>query len=147
MRSNVYSKNRIRSFVPAALCEVDNLFDTVFGSEGFRPTVGWRAPLSVWEADEQFHIELDVPGVAQEDVEITFDKGSLQITVERKAPEEDRKNWHNEQIFGKLTRAVSLPESADPDAIEAELIAGVLRVTVAKIPAALPKRIKVKVSG
>lgn len=147
MTANVSNRNRIHGLVPSALSEVDSLFDTVFGSEGFRPTAGLRAPLSVWEADEQYHIELDVPGVAQEDIDLTFDKGSLKISVERKAPEEDRKNWHNERMYGKLTRSVSLPESANPEAIDAELNAGVLHVTVAKIPEAQPKRIKVKAAG
>ena len=75
----------------------------------------WRAPASIWEADNTFHIEVDAPGVKKEDVELTFDKGALQITLERKAPEGERTNWHNERGYGKVSRSVSLPDTVDPE--------------------------------
>ena len=106
----------------------------------------WRAPASIWEAENAFHIELDAPGVAKEDVELTFDKGTLQITLERKVPEGDRTNWHNERGFGKVTRSVSLPDTVDPSTITAELANGVLHVTITKRPEAQPKKIEVKVN-
>jgi HSP20 family protein len=136
-------KNRVRGLFPTTLGEVDSLLDHFFGPEGPR-TTGWRAPASVWEADGKFFVELDVPGVALENIELTFDKGQLSITAERPAPEVDRTAWHNERAFGKVTRTVTLPESADAESISAELNQGVLRVTVAKKPEAQPKKIEVK---
>ena len=106
----------------------------------------WRAPASIWEADNTFHIEVDAPGVKKEDVELTFDKGALQITMERKAPEGERTSWHNERGYGKVSRSVSLPETVDPETITAELTNGVLHVTITKLPEAQPKKIDVKVS-
>ncbi len=105
----------------------------------------WAAPASIWEADNTFHIEVDAPGVAKDDVELTFDKGTLQVALERKVPEGDRTNWHNERGFGKVTRSVSLPESVDPATITAELNNGVLHVTIGKHPESQPKKIEVKV--
>ena len=142
--TNTTQRNRLREFVPAALGDVDNLFEQFFGPSGLRPAAAWRSPLSIWEADDTIHVELDVPGVAEGDVELTFDKGALKISVERKEPERDRKYWHNERTFGQVTRSVTLPESADPESIGAELSAGVLHVTIAKVPEAQPRRIRVK---
>jgi len=136
-------KNRVGQLFPASLPEFDNLFNHFFRAE---EVAMWRAPASIWEAENTFHIELDAPGVAKDDVELTFDKGTLQITLERKAPEGDRTNWHNERGFGKVTRSVSLPDTVDPDTIAAELTNGVLHVTIAKRPEAQPKRIEVKAS-
>jgi len=136
-------KNRVGQLFPATLPEFDNLFNHFFRSE---EVAMWRAPASIWEAENTFHIELDAPGVAKEDVELTFDKGALQITLERKVPEGDRTNWHNERGFGKVTRNVSLPESVDPSTITAELTSGVLHVTIGKRPESQPKKIDVKVS-
>ena len=82
----------------------------------------------------------------KEDVELTFDKGQLQITLERKAPEGERTNWHNERGYGKVSRSVSLPETVDPNTITAALTNGVLHVTITKLPEAQPKKIEVKVS-
>jgi HSP20 family protein len=126
-----------------ALPEFDNLFNHFFRAE---EVATWRAPASIWEADNTFHIEVDAPGVVKEDVELTFDKGALSITLERKAPTGERTNWHSERGYGKVSRSVSLPDTVDPETISAELQSGVLHVTIAKRPEAQPKRINVKVS-
>jgi HSP20 family protein len=136
-------KNRLGNILPAGLPEFDRLLNQFFRAE---EVAMWRAPASIWEADNNFHIEIDAPGVSREGVELTFDKGTLQITLERKGPEGERTNWHNERGYGKVSRTVTLPETVDPETIGAELINGVLHVTISKLPQAQPKRIDVKVS-
>ena len=64
--------------------------------------------------------------------------------AERKKPEEERTGWHEERAYGKVTRSLKLPETIDPESIEATVADGVLHVTVAKTPEAQPKRIDVK---
>jgi HSP20 family protein len=141
--TNALQKNRLGGLLPTALPEFDNLFNHFFRAE---EVALWRAPASIWEADNTFHIEVDAPGVAKEDVELTFDKGALQITLERKAPEGERTNWHNERGYGKVSRSVSLPDTVDAETIAAELTNGVLHVSITKRPEAQPKRIDVRVS-
>ncbi len=136
-------KNRLGSLLPGGLPEFDSLFNHFFRAE---EVAMWRAPASIWEADNVFHLEVDAPGVAKENVELTFEKGTLQITLERKAPEGERTNYHNERGYGKVSRSVSLPETVDPNTITAELTNGVLHVTISKLPEAQPKKIEVKVS-
>ena len=142
--ANTLQRNRLRDFVPVGMGELDHLFDQFFSPEGLRSVTGWRAPASLWEAEDKFHIEIDVPGVTLDDIELTFDKGTLKISLERKAPERERKYWHNERTFGQVTRSLSLPETANPESISAELNGGVLHVTIDKIPEEQPKRIEVK---
>jgi HSP20 family protein len=141
--SNTLQRNRLGGVLPTSLPEFDHLFNHFFRAE---EVATWRAPASIWEADNKFHIEVDAPGVSKEDVELTFDKGTLQITLERKAPEGERANWHNERGYGKVSRSVSLPDTVNAETISAELQNGVLHVTITKRPEALPKRIDVKVS-
>jgi HSP20 family protein len=141
--SNSLQRNRVGGLLPAGLPEFDTLFNHFFRAED---VATWRAPASIWEAENVFHIEVDAPGVKKEDVELTFDKGALQITLERKAPEGERTNWHNERGYGKVSRSVSLPETVDPETITAELTNGVLHVTITKLPEAQPKKIDVRVS-
>ncbi len=136
-------KNRLSRVLPGKFPEFDTLFDQFFRAE---EVAMWRAPASIWEAEDKFHLEVDAPGVAKDDVELTFEKGVLQITLERKAPEGERTNWHNERGYGKVSRSVSLPDTVDPETITAELNDGVLHVTIAKLPQAQPKRIDVTVS-
>jgi HSP20 family protein len=129
--------------LPAGLPEFDQLFGQFFRPE---EASTWRAPASIWEAENVFHIEVDAPGVTKDNVELTFEKGTLQVSLEREAPEGERTNWHNERGYGKVTRSVSLPETVDPNTITAELTNGVLHVTITKLPEAQPKKIDVKVS-
>jgi HSP20 family protein len=136
-------KNRLGHLLPTNLPEFDHLFNQFFRPED---VAMWRAPASIWEAENTFHIEVDAPGVVKDDVELTFDKGTLTIALERKAPEGERTNWHNERGYGRISRSVSLPDTVDPETIAAELTNGVLHVTIAKRPEAQPKRIDVKVS-
>ena len=141
--SAVLQRNRLGHLLPAGFPEFDNLFNRFFPAE---EVAMWRAPASIWEVDDMFHIEVDAPGVKKEEVELTFDKGTLQITLERKAPEGERTNWHNERGYGKVSRSVSLPDTVDPETITAELTNGVLHVTIQKLPVAQPKKIDVRVS-
>lgn len=141
--STSLQRNRLGNLLPTSFPEFDNLLGHFFRPED---VALWRAAASIWEAENAFHIELDAPGVSKEDVELTFDKGVLQVTLERKAPEGERTNLHNERGFGRITRSVSLPDTVDPESITAEMSNGVLHVTVTKLPEAQPKRIDIKVS-
>lgn len=145
MNCNI-QRNRLSHVLPATLAEVDNLFDQ-FLSSGVTRSAGWRAPAAFWEAGDKLMVELDVPGVKLEDIDITFEKGQLQITVERKAPEGEFKGWYNERGYGKVTRTLNLPDTANPDAIEATLNDGVLRIEIGKHPELQPKRIEVRTNS
>ncbi len=81
--NSTLQKNRLGSLLPAGLPEFDNLFNHFFRAE---EVAMWRAPASIWEAENVFHIEVNAPGVKKEDVELTFDKGTLQISLEHKHP-------------------------------------------------------------
>ncbi len=136
-------KNRVTSYLPGPLAEVDGLFDQFFG-QNLRRASGWSAPAAVWEAEDHLHVEVDVPGVAIEDTSVTFDKGVLTVTAERRLGDGQRRYWHNERATGKVTRTVSLPETVDAESISAELNQGVLHISIAKLPEAQPKHIEIK---
>ncbi|MCH8921544.1 MAG: Hsp20/alpha crystallin family protein [Planctomycetes bacterium] len=141
-------KNRLRNTLAGSLdlvpTEMSHLFDHFFGGPSQRPRT-WHAPASLYEEGDHYTVEIDMPGVKQDDLEVTYEKGTLSITAERKATEvDDRKVWQEERGYGKVTRQVSLPDLADPESINARLRDGVLSVTVAKKPEAQPKKIEIK---
>ncbi len=142
--TNCTGRNRLNQYIPEHFSEFDALLGQFLGPVTRRSGRGYFAPTSVWEEDAAYHVELDVPGVAREDVELTFDKGKLTISVERKAPEEKANHWHEERGYGKAIREVALSKLVDPATISAELTNGVLHVSVGKSPEAQPKRIEVK---
>lgn len=144
------TKNRLREFLPTHWSDVDSLVNQFFGPQIARslstlpsPGSGWVQAANTWEDEETYHVELDVPGVSREDVELTYDQGELRISAERKAPERAT-GQTDQRRYGKSVYTLSLPETIDPDSIDASLERGVLHVTVAKKPEAKPKRIEVK---
>ena len=142
--TNSCQKNRLQKFFPAPFGEVDALFNQFFGPGLKTLQRTYFTPASVWEEDDAYHVQLDVPGVAKEDVEVTFDKGVLSISVERKTPEDHKGNGYEERSYGKSVREVKLSAQIDPESISAELNNGVLHVSVSKTPEAQPKRIEIK---
>lgn len=142
--SNCTPANRVRNHFPAALSEFDSLVGGLFGpARAVVAASGWGGATSVYEADDRFHLELDAPGVTTEQVDLQVENGQLSITLERE-PAEGRTFGYNERRFGKVTRTLELPDTVDPETIEATLSNGVLHVSIAQRPETKPRRIDVK---
>jgi HSP20 family protein len=103
-----------------------------------------HAPANLWEEEGKWCVELELPGVKQDAVEITLEKNVLKISATRSAPAAERKYWHEERAYGLFERHFKLPETVDAERIEAVLEDGVLRLTLAKKPEAQPKKIEVR---
>jgi HSP20 family protein len=125
--------------------DMDELVGQFFGNGNGHGHAGVPAPAALWEEEGRWCVEVDLPGVAQDDIEVTFEKNVLTIAAERKVPE-DRKPRHEERAYGKFQRQISLPESVDSNSIEAELKDGVLHLALAKRPETQPKKIAIKAS-
>ncbi len=129
--------------------ELQREFDHAFGKNGgsaVRATADVQdglPPASLWEEEGQLRLDIDLPGVALEEVELTIEKGVLRVQAERKSPE-GRTYLHNARSFGKFAWSLALPETIDPEAVTAEMKQGVLQVVMGKRPETQPKKIVVK---
>jgi HSP20 family protein len=96
--------------------------------------------------DSTFHLEVDLPGVAKEDINIQVEDNILVVSAVRKFKKElSRENYYVcESAFGKLERHFVLPESVDTKKISAEYTDGRLVIELEKTQKAKPKAIKVK---
>ena len=126
--------------------EMENLFGRVLNDESGHenPSGGWIAPVTLWEDNDSVFLDIEVPGVAKESIEVTVHNGVLRITGERNRPTEDRNYRINERVYGTFHRTVNLPEDIDTDRIDARLCEGVLQMVLSKRPEAQPKRITVR---
>lgn len=123
--------------------DVEKAFDQFFnGATQF--VRSFAAPANLWEEDGKWRAEVELPGIKQEHIDLTLEKNRLKITADRPAPEGNRKYHHQERSYGKIERVIMLPETADPDSIDAELRDGVLHLTFKKKPEAQPRKISVK---
>lgn len=127
------------------LGEVDRLFDQLF--KGFETSVqsaGWSAPWACWEDEGHIYLEVELPGVKNDDVELVVEHGRLHLKAQRKAPEGEREYRFNNRRYGQYERVTALPETVDTNNVTAEMRDGVLHLTLTKLPQAQPKRIAVQ---
>ena len=102
--------------------------------------------LNLWEDSQALYAEFDLPGIDPAKLDVTVTEGNeLTVQGERPVPEIAGAVWvRQERPSGKFIRAVTLPAMVDPDAVEANYDAGVLRLTLPKSEAAKPRKIHVK---
>ena len=86
------------------------------------------------ENDNQFEVELDVPGLSKEDIKINLDKNVLSVSADKKTEtvDENKKFTKREYSFNSFSRSFTLPESADQSKIEADYTDGILKLTITK---------------
>ncbi len=130
--------------------ELNRLFGRTYGGEG--ETVRgatWAPPLDVYETPDRFVIKVELPGVSGDEVDISVEDSTLQITGERKfyqGVSED--SFHRvERRFGTFGRTLSLPSNANLQGIQASFDAGILTIDVPKVEEAKPKKVQIKARG
>jgi HSP20 family protein len=124
--------------------EIDRLFEDTFTRDGN----AWTPAVDIKETGNDLRLDLELPGLKPEDVEITTDNGVLTIRgekrSERKEGEENR--YHLvERSYGSFTRSFTLPQGVDENQIQADFQNGVLSVQIPK--AALPQPKKIQIGG
>ena len=123
--------------------DFDRLFNTLFA----RPEAErWTPAMDLVEHEDHFVLRADLPGMTEGDVNLEVRDSTLRISGERKAEHEQReRGWYRvERQFGKFSRALTLPEGINADAIEANFVHGVLEVRIPKPEERKPRRIEIK---
>ncbi|MDX2004589.1 MAG: Hsp20/alpha crystallin family protein [Meiothermus sp.] len=95
---------------------------TVFGE--------WVPAMDVLDEGSQYRIVLDVPGVNNDDLELSEDSNTVTIAGVRYSPQ--GQYTRQERSAGQFTRAVEFPEAIEPGSAEASLKGGVLEVVIQK---------------
>jgi HSP20 family protein len=100
----------------------------------------------VKETPESYIFKADLPGVEEQDLDISLTRNRLVVSGKREAEErnEGETFYAYERSYGSFTRAFTLPEGADADNVRADLKDGVLTLEVPKRPEQQPKKIEVK---
>ena len=99
------------------------------------------------KVDEKgYYLEVDLPGVKKEDIEISVNEGILTISGERKLEKKEEKDNYTriESFFGRFERAFKLPNDADLDNIDAKYENGVLKIFIPRKAKPEGKKIEIK---
>jgi HSP20 family protein len=129
--------------------EMDRLLSGVLPSSPLGVWARREGPaVNAWEEDDALKVEMEVPGVKNENLDISVVENELVIRVELPEHEEEGVTYHRrERPVGSFSRRIPLPFEVDADKVAAELSQGVLRVTLPKAPSAKPRKIAVNVAG
>lgn len=125
---------------------IHRLFDARGGGGLFSVERGTSTfpPLDIREDAENVYVVAEVPGVAQDAIDLTITGDTLSIKGERKGPEVAEESYHRrERTYGHFNRLVSLPDRVEADRIRATLKDGILSIVLPKAESAKPRQIKV----
>ena len=97
------------------------------------------------ENKDSFVFKADVPGVKDQDIEVTTADNRLTVSGKRETDKEEKEDTYYacERSYGSFTRAFTLPEQADASHVKAEMKNGELTIVVPKTAAAVAKRIPI----
>ena len=131
--------------------EIGRRFEDVFGRP-FLPGIWrvfpsqelvWSPAIDVFEKEDKFLVKVELPGVKEEDVNVTVAGGTLTIEGEKQAESEVKNKgyYYRETSYGSFSRSITIPSTVDASKIEANYDKGVLEITLPKAPEVKPKKI------
>jgi len=129
---------------------VNHLFqDFNRGQDELTTTTSFVPAVDVYEDEHKVTLKLEIPGISQEDLDISLENNTLTVRGERKFEKEEKEeNFHRiERRYGSFARSFSLPSTLDPESVQANYENGVLKIELAKREEAKPKQIKVNVTS
>jgi len=128
--------NRMRSFFD---------YPSVFTAPLLTEATGWMPAVELVEADGEFVLTAEIPGMGKEDVDISIEDGVLTFKGEKKFEhEEERDRMHiRERQYGAFQRSFTLPRNVEAQKIKAEYHDGVVRVHLPKGPEAKGRHIEI----
>jgi HSP20 family protein len=148
--------------------EIDRLFDDMFPISHASPFRRWGMDWPRWprmmhemaeftalprsdisETDKHYIIRAELPGLSEDELEITVSDDILTLKGEKRAEHDENKaDYHlSECSYGMVQRSFPLPKGVDMDKVKAEFDKGVLKVTFMKTKEATPRKISVKARG
>ncbi|MCC9599457.1 Hsp20/alpha crystallin family protein [Stieleria sp. JC731] len=144
----VFPKQASSQFLDDLATDMNTLVETFFGEtpSGDKRQKSMRVPLDIDETEKAFYITLDVPGVAQDAVEIDVSedvltvkgsRGGVQADTPEAVPESatdavGRQSRKRERPNGEFHRVVRFSIPIDADHVSANLADGVLEISVPK---------------
>ena len=128
-------------------------FDDVFGQpffpglwKGFLSEEAmWAPPIHVFEKEDKFVVKVELPGVNQEDINVSVIGDTLAVEGEKQAESEVKKKSYSysETSYGSFSRTMSIPSTVDANKIAASYDKGILEIDLPKAVQIKPKKVAV----
>jgi HSP20 family protein len=139
-----------RRDLPAFQDRLNRMFRESFGSvdpEEALTTSNFAPAVDVYEDEHHIALKIEVPGIAEKDIDISIENNTLTVRGERKFQKDEKEeNFHRvERMYGSFTRSFTLPNTVDQEQVSAHCENGVLEIRLDKKAEAKPRLIKVNV--
>lgn len=107
---------------------------------------GWEPSVDVYENEDQITVRAELPGMKREEISVSLDEDTLNISGERKREQESKEGetYRSERYFGRFQRSVTLSHPVDAEKIQANYKDGVLTIRLPKAEAGKRRHIEVK---
>jgi HSP20 family protein len=137
------------------MAELRRMTDQVFGEFFGRTPLDmasteglWSPKVDIHETKEGIRLTAELPGVKQEDIQVSIEGDSLTLQGERKRQPDVKEDqyFRIERSYGKFRRSILLPSLVDASQVKATYRDGVLEIQLPKKEEAKPKEIKVEVA-
>ncbi|MBX9736355.1 MAG: Hsp20/alpha crystallin family protein [Phycisphaerales bacterium] len=133
--------------IAQAIAEFDAVLGSIMRPRAAEPRGGVRVPMSVWTDEHGAHVELDLPGVPMDAIEITIERDVLTIKGNRvRMVPSNAEVALDELRAGEFERHVRISDSFDQEKVSATLKDGVLRVSLARKPQTQPRKVTIAAS-
>lgn len=125
---------------------LSRLMEEMFGERPFARGELLTPALDLHEADNEYVVTVELPGVRKEDVTAEMTEGVLTVRGEKKSEREEKKERSRwvERSYGSFCRSFTLPANAIPDRIDASYKDGILTLRIRKREETKPKTIAIK---
>jgi HSP20 family protein len=128
--------------------EWERRFDDLFGRPLWRLPVeerNWMPAVDVFEKEDKFIVKAELPGMKDDDIDVSVIGDTLSIKGEKKSETEvkDEDYYRSERSYGSFYRSIPLPSNVDANKVEASFDDGVLEITLPKSVKVKPKKIAV----
>lgn len=122
-------------------------FPTLAGMVGMGG-IGTAGPaVELVERDSGYRLTVEIPGIAEKDLDIALAEGVLAISGEKREESESKADGYliSERGYGAFRRQVSLPADVDPDSLRAKVHDGLLEIDMKKDKKAASRRRKIAI--
>lgn len=153
--------NRVARSLETWRNEMEHFFDEALKREPFEQSLfdrlssgrmklsGSIPKIDIAEKDGEYEISAELPGMDENDVEVTCLNGGLLIKGEKKEESEEKKKGYflAERRYGSFERYFTIPDGVDANKIAADFKKGVLTVTLPKTAEAKSQQRKIPVKS
>src|SRR5246500_3861808 len=116
-----------------SMSRMNRLFRESYSPEGPEEaltTTSFAPPVDIYEDEHNITLKIEVPGIDEKDIDVRIESNTLTVHGERKIEKEEKEeNFRRiERQYGSFTRSFTLPNTVDPEKVQANYDKGILKI-------------------